>query len=46
VHVVVNHLHLREPLTDATVEVARETVQRVVEARGSRLPSRRSTPRT
>ena len=34
VHVVVNHLHLREPVTDATVQVAREGVQRVVDAGG------------
>jgi hypothetical protein len=32
VHVVVNHLHLREPLTDATVRAAREAVQLVVDA--------------
>jgi hypothetical protein len=32
VHVVVNHLHLREPLTDATVRAARDGMQRVVEA--------------
>ena len=31
-HVVVNHLHLREPLTDATVRAARDGVQRVVDA--------------
>jgi hypothetical protein len=31
-HVVVNHLRLREPLTDATVEAAREGMQRVVDA--------------
>jgi hypothetical protein len=34
VHVVVNHLHLREPVTDATVQEAREAVQRVVDAGG------------
>jgi hypothetical protein len=32
VHVVVNHLHLREPLTDRTVRAAQEAVQRVVDA--------------
>jgi hypothetical protein len=32
VHVVVNHLHLGEPLTDATVESAREAVRLVVDA--------------
>ena len=37
-HVVVNHLHLREPLTDATVRAAREGVQRVVDA-GALAPS-------
>jgi hypothetical protein len=31
-HVVVNHLHLREPMTDATVRAAREVVQPVVDA--------------
>ena len=31
-HVVVNHLHLRDPLTDATVQAAREAVQVVVDA--------------
>jgi hypothetical protein len=34
VHVVVNHLHLRDPVTDATVQAAREAVQRVVDAGG------------
>lgn len=33
-HVVVNHLHLREPVTDTTVEAAREAVQLVVDAGG------------
>jgi hypothetical protein len=32
VHVVVNHLHLRDPVTDATVQAAREAVRRVVES--------------
>jgi hypothetical protein len=32
VHVVVNHLHLREPITDTTVHAAQEAVQRVVDA--------------
>jgi hypothetical protein len=31
---VVNHLHLRDPLTDATVEAAQEAVQLVVDAGG------------
>ena len=31
-HVVVNHLHLREPLIDETVAAARVGVQRVVDA--------------
>jgi hypothetical protein len=31
-HVVVNHLRLRDPLTDVTVEAAQEGMQRVVEA--------------
>ncbi|MGZ4303075.1 MAG: hypothetical protein ACXVR9_15960 [Gaiellaceae bacterium] len=31
-HIVVNHLHLREPLTNATVRAARDGVQRVVDA--------------
>ena len=31
-HVVVNHLHLREPVADETVESAREAVQLVVDA--------------
>lgn len=33
-HVVVNHLRLREPLTDATVEALRNGVQLVVDAGG------------
>jgi hypothetical protein len=32
VHVVVNHLHLRDPVTEATVGAAREAVQLVVKA--------------
>jgi len=32
VHVVVNHLRLREPVSDETVEAAREAVQLVVNA--------------
>jgi hypothetical protein len=32
VHVVVNHLRLREPVPDATVEAAREGMQLVVDA--------------
>jgi hypothetical protein len=32
VHVVVNHLYLRDPLTDETVQAAREVVQPVVDA--------------
>lgn len=31
-HVVVNHLHLRDPLTDATAQAAREAVRLVVDA--------------
>jgi hypothetical protein len=31
-HVVVNHLRLRDPVTDATVETAREGMRMVVEA--------------
>jgi len=34
VHVVVNHLHLREPPSDATLEATREAVQSVVDAGG------------
>ncbi|HEY8727152.1 MAG TPA: hypothetical protein VIL91_10705 [Gaiellaceae bacterium] len=33
-HVVVNHLHLRDPLTDTTVQAAQDAVQRVVDAGG------------
>ncbi len=33
-HIVVNHLHLREPVTDATVQASREAVQHVVDAGG------------
>jgi phage gp29-like protein len=32
VHVVVNHLHLREPLTEPTVRAAEAVLQRVVDA--------------
>jgi hypothetical protein len=32
VHVVVNDLHLRDPLTDDTTQAAREAVQLVVDA--------------
>jgi hypothetical protein len=32
VHVVVNHLHLREPVKDDTVRALQDAVQRVVEA--------------
>jgi len=32
VHVVVNHLRLREPVTDATVDAARKGMQLVVDA--------------
>ncbi len=35
-HVVVNHLRLREPLTEETVRAAREGIRLVVEAGGSR----------
>jgi hypothetical protein len=31
-HLVVNHLHLRDPLTEATVEAAQEAVRDVVAA--------------
>ena len=31
-HVVVNHLHLRDPLSDETVAAAREAVRLVVDA--------------
>jgi hypothetical protein len=34
VHVVVNHLHLRDPLTDATAQATRDAVQLVVDAGG------------
>jgi hypothetical protein len=34
VHVVVNHLHLREPLPEATVRKAQEVVKDVVDAGG------------
>jgi hypothetical protein len=36
VHVVVNHLRLRDPLTEETVQVARAGMRLVVEAGGSR----------
>lgn len=31
-HVVVNHLHLREPVTDRTVQAAQDAVEAVVDA--------------
>jgi hypothetical protein len=31
-YVVVNHLHFRDPVTDATVEAARDAVRQVVDA--------------
>jgi hypothetical protein len=34
VHVVVNHLHLRDPLTEDTAAAARDAVRAVVEAGG------------
>jgi hypothetical protein len=34
VHIVVNHLHLREPASEATLEATRDAVQRVVDAGG------------
>lgn len=34
-HVVVNHLHLRDPLAQETVAAVREAVQAVVDAGGS-----------
>jgi hypothetical protein len=34
VHVVVNHLHLRDAVTDTTVQAAQEAVQGVVAAGG------------
>jgi hypothetical protein len=33
-HVVVNHLHLRDPLPDATIQKAQEVVRDVVDAGG------------
>ncbi len=33
-HVVVNHLHLRDPLSEATVQAAQDAVQLVVDAGG------------
>lgn len=33
-HVVVNHLHLREPIAEATALATQEAVQRVVDAGG------------
>jgi hypothetical protein len=36
VHVVVNHLRLRDPLTEETVQAGREGIRLVVEAGGSR----------
>ena len=35
-HVVVNHLRLRDPLTEETVQAARDGVRLVVDAGGSR----------
>jgi hypothetical protein len=32
VHVVINHFHLRDPLSEATVEAARDGMQVVVDA--------------
>jgi hypothetical protein len=32
VHIVVNHLHLRDPLTDATAQATQEAVDLVVDA--------------
>jgi hypothetical protein len=34
VHVVVNHLHLREPLPDETLQSAQDVLQAVVQAGG------------
>jgi hypothetical protein len=36
VHVVVNHLRLRDPLTDETAQAARDGMRLVVEAGGTR----------
>lgn len=33
-HVVINHLHLREPLTDATAQATQEAVALVVDSGG------------
>jgi hypothetical protein len=33
-HVVVNHLHFRDPVTATTVDATRDAVQRVVDAGG------------
>ena len=33
-HVVVNHLHLRDPLSERTVQASKEAVQLVVDAGG------------
>ena len=35
-HVVVNHLRLRDPLTEETVQAARDGIRLVVEAGGTR----------
>jgi hypothetical protein len=35
-HVVVNHLRLRDPLTEETVQAARDGIRLVVESGGSR----------
>ena len=40
-HVVVNHLHLRDPPTDATANAAREAVQLVVDTGADRLSAAR-----
>ncbi len=33
-HVVVNHLHFRDPVTEATIEATRDALQLVVDAGG------------
>ncbi len=33
-HVVVNHLHFRDPVTDATIESMRDALQLVIDAGG------------
>jgi hypothetical protein len=43
VHVVVNHVRLRDPLTEETVQAARDGIRLVVDAGGSRcLPATRT----